>query len=92
MPYKRTVDRAWMPARRPARRQRPRRVDVYVGVDVRARVFIGRHACLIQRHELLGRHELRLQRLLQLLNSCFDELESRRADAVFIGDARAARM
>jgi hypothetical protein len=43
------------------------------------------------RHELLGGHELGLQRLLQLFNSCFDELESRRADAV-LSAMTAARM
>ena len=62
------------------------RVDVYVRVDVRARVFIGRHACVVHLHELLGGHELRLQRLLKLLNGRFDELEPCRSDAAFVGD------
>jgi hypothetical protein len=66
-------------------------IDVEVGIDVRASVLIGGHACVVHRHELLRGHELRLQRLLQVLYGRLDELEPRRTDAAFVGGNRRSR-
>ncbi len=85
----RTVDCPGMPARIDAHGIEIRvRVDVYVGVDARPRVFIGRHACVVHRHELLGGHELRLQRLLKVLDGRLDELEPCRSDAAPVSGKR----
>ena len=85
----RTVDGAGMPARIDLHGIDIRvRIDVDVRVDVRARVFIGRHACVVHLHELPGRHELRLQRFLQVLDGRLDELEPCRSDAASVSGNR----
>ena len=67
------------------------RIDVYVSVDARASVFIGRHACVVHLHEPFGGHELRLQRLLKVLNGRLDELKPCRSGAAFISGNRRSQ-